>query len=227
MTSPTSPRLFACAALASLATLSQSVAAGQINGFTWFTGIASVAGEPVDPPTAINNDGDTGDSPNLIEVLQKDYTDYGVVDLVFSVIDSGGVTEYAVIEGVSNNTGSTWGSYHVELGFGNGVGFTKSDPGDGLDFDAGTYDSTADFNPGGFFFPTVNRPSEDDIIATGGTMPDTAYAGNFVFHVDVPDGITEFTIRQSPLPVPEPSSAALLGLLGAVLLRRRRAYKRA
>ena len=34
-------------------------------------------------------------------------------------------------------------------------------------------------------------------------MPDFSFAGNFVFHIDVPDGISSFTLRQSPLTVPE------------------------
>ena len=49
------------------------------------------------------------------------------------------------------------------------------------------------------------------------------YSGNyFFFHIDVPDGISEFTIRQSPLPVPEPGAALLLGLSAAITLRRKR-----
>jgi len=195
--------------------------AGEITGVSWFSGVASVAGETVYPPTIPNNDNVTGPSDNLISVLQKDYFAIGPVDLVFDVIDSGGVTEYVVVEGVQNNTGIDWGSYHIELGFGNGVGFVKSASGDGLDFDAPDYDSTFDFNPLPGFFPTVNV-TEDDIIATGGVMADLAYAGDFVFHVDVPDGITEFTIRQSPIAVPEPATVALLGLGGVTLLRRRK-----
>ena len=71
------------------------------------------------------------------------------------------------------------------------------------------------------FFPSVSV-TEDDIIAGGGIMPDFAYAGNFIFHVDVPDGITEFTVRQSPIAVPEPSVAAfmLIGFLGLHRFRR-------
>lgn len=37
-------------------------------------------------------------------------------------------------------------------------------------------------------------------------------SGNFLFHVDVLDGIIQFTIRQSPIAVPEPSTAMLAGL---------------
>ena len=195
--------------------------AGEITGVNWFSDVASVAGEVVNPPSALNNDNVTGPSSNTIFVLQKDYFAIGPVDLVFDVINSGGVTEYAVVEGVQNNTGLDWGSYHVELGFGNGTGFVKSGSGDGLDFDAPDFDSTFDFDPSPGFFPTPNV-TEDDIIASGGVMPDFSYAGNFVFHVDVPDGITSFTIRQSPIVVPEPATIMLTVTGGLALIRRKR-----
>ena len=208
----------ACAVLLS----GTSAFAGQLTGITWYSGVASVAGEGVPPADSPNNDNLVGDSDNEIYILQKDYTAIGPVDIVLDVIDSGGVTEYIVIEGVQNNTGLDWDGYHIELGFGTGAGFVKSTAGDGLDFDGPDYDSTADFNPGGYFFPTVSRPSEDDLVAGGGIQPDFAYAGNFIFHVDVPDGISQFTIRQSPLPVPEPTSALSLAVLSGLALRRRR-----
>ena len=72
--------------------------AGEITGVNWFSGVASVAGEVVNPPAAPNNDNVIGPSPNTIFVLQKDYTAIGLVDLVFDVINTGGTTEYAVIE---------------------------------------------------------------------------------------------------------------------------------
>jgi len=48
--------------------------AGEITGVNWFSGVASVAGEVVNPPSVPNNDNVTGPSPNTIFVLQKDYT---------------------------------------------------------------------------------------------------------------------------------------------------------
>src|SRR5690606_39753066 len=122
--------------------------------------------------------------------------------------------------------GVDWAAYHIELGFGHGASFEKSDPGDGLDFDAPDYDSPFNFNPGPGIFPSV-LVTEDDVYASGGVMPWLTFAGYFRFAVDVPDGITEFTIRQSPVPVPEPSalvlaSIALLGVWGS----RRRGSKR-
>ena len=47
--------------------------------------------------------------------------------------------------------------------------------------------------------------------------------GAGLFHIDVPDGITEFTLRQEPIAIPEPGSAALLLLTAGLAMRRRRA----
>jgi hypothetical protein len=197
--------------------------AGEITGFAWFSGVASVAGATVFPPSSPNNDNVTGTSPNGILVTQKHYVGIGPVDLVFDVSDTGGVTEYLFMEGVHNDTGADWSGYHLELGFGNGAGFVASLPGDGLDFDAPDFDSDFFFDPFPGVFPAVTV-GEDDILAGGGVQPDSAFAGNFLFHVDVPDGITSFTIRQSPIAVPEPSTLALacLGLLGLSASGRRK-----
>ena len=119
-------------------------------------------------------------------------------------------------EGVYNGTGIPWSSYHVELGYGFGVGFVKSTPGDGLDFDSPDFNSLISFAPGpGFYFPTVVA-TEDDILASGGIFPNGGFAGYFRFSIDVPDGITQFTLRQSPIGVPEPGTFVLgaLGLIG-------------
>ena len=97
-----------------------------------------------------------------------------------------------------------------ELGFSVGA--------DGLDFDGPFFNSTIDFNPAPGFFPSYT-PAEDDLIAFGGTMPDFSFAGNFVFHIDVPDGISSFTLRQSPLAVPEPGTFVLTSL-GLICLAR-------
>ena len=195
--------------------------AGQITGFSWYSGVASVAGTSFSPPSSPNNDDAIGTSPNSIFVTQKDYVGIGPVDLVFDVLDTGGVTEYLVTEGVQNSTGLDWSGYHIELGFGNGAGFVKSTSGDGLDFDAPDYNSDFDFNPGPGLFPTLSV-TEDDVYASGGVMPDFTFAGYFVFTIDVPDGITSFTIRQSPIAVPEPSALylAAMGMIGLIAYRR-------
>jgi hypothetical protein len=192
------------------------VHAGEITAMSWYSGVASVAGEIIVSPSAPNNDDQAGTSPNVVFVLQKNYLAIGPVDLVFDVVSTGGVTEYAIVEGVNNSTGIDWSGYHLELGYGIGDDFVKSTAPDGLDFDAPDYNSLVDF---GAFFPS-SVSSEHDIIADG-TQPNLAYADGITFHIDVPDGISSFTLRQSPIPVPEPSTALLL--IGAGLIRRRSA----
>jgi hypothetical protein len=155
-------------------------------------------------------------------VHQKDYVGIGPVDIEFTVVPSGGVTEYAFVEGVQNGTGIPWTDYHMQLGFGMGAAFMPSPAGDGLDFDAPAYDSPFSFPPFSSMVVT-----EDGIDAFGGLVPSPAFASPWVFHFDVPDGITAFTVRQYPTIdlVPEPASG-LLGILSALAIggcaRRRR-----
>lgn len=184
------------------------VQGGEITGFSWHSGVASLASTTISPLSAPNNDDAVGASPNTVFVTQKNYIAVGPVDIVFTVTNSGGVSEYTFTEGVFNNTGLNWSGYHIELGFGFDAGFVHSPSGDGLDFDAPSFNSPFNFNPSPGFFPTVT-PTEDDVYAGGGVMPYLSFAGYFRFTVDVPDGITEFTVRQSPIAVPEPSGITL------------------
>jgi hypothetical protein len=204
---------------------SSALKAGQIVNFTPHAGINSVAATPVVLPVAPNNDNVSGPSPspNQFIVDQKNYIAVAPVDITFDVTNTGGTTEYAFKEGVQNNTGLPWVSYHIELGFGFGASFNHSPAGDGLDFDAPGFDSPTDFSAGGF--PT-HVDTEDDIFASGGVMPSPSFAGFFHFNIDVPDGITQFTLRQTPVPlgVPEPVTGVLvvIDVGGLAMLRRRR-----
>jgi hypothetical protein len=215
-----------CFALAIFLSPSSGLKAGQIVNFTPHAGINSVAATPVVLPVAPNNDNVSGPapSPNLFIVDQKNYIAVAPVDITFDVTNTGGTTEYAFKEGVQNNTGLPWVAYHIELGFGFGASFTHSPSGDGLDFDAPFFDSPTDFSAGGF--PT-HIDLEDDIFASGGVMPSPSFAGFFHFNIDVPDGITQFTLRQTPVPlgVPEPGTGVLVAIgvggLGLSMKRRR------
>src|SRR4051812_222669 len=201
--------------------------AGTVTTFGWHSGVASLAATMITPASPPANDNVVGLSPNEIFVTQKNYVGIGPVDITFDVINNGGTTEYRVKEGVQNSTGVPWGAYHVELGYGFDAGFVKSLSGDGLDFDSPDYDSPVQFDPPpGAYFPTVVN-TEDDIFASGGVMPFGAFAGYFRFNIDVPDGITQFTLRQSPIPFPEPCAATML-LLGAAALAayRKRSIRR-
>lgn len=109
-----------------------------------------------------------------------------------------------------NGTGVDWTDYHVELGFGTGAGFVISPPGDGLDFDAPDVDSPMQFSP----FTTVVI-GEDTIDAFDGIVPIGGF-NVFEFSIDVPNGITEFTVRQYPTTAPVPVKAATWGRIKAL-----------
>ncbi len=217
------------ATLASIS-LSQFASAAIITGITPFPGIYSIAGQSVATPDP-GNDDVAGANNNVLSILQKHYTAVGTVDIVLSLVDNaigiGGstTTEYKVVENVQNSTGVDWFGYRILLGYGTGGSFTLSSPGDGLDFDTPHENSPINFSPGPADFTTITRPNEDTLEATDGTLLNGQFSGtDFVFHIDVPNGMTEFTLRQEPIiTVPEPSSTALLGLGSlALVLRRRR-----
>lgn len=218
-------RLFACAAaLAATATAS----AGTIIGLAPEPGIYSIAGQSVATPNPGNGEYVGDGNTNVLTIVQKHYfaalpgPSVAPVDIVMTVIDSGGTTEYKVVENVQNSTGVDWSGYRVILGFGVGAGFVQSTAGDGLDFDDED-NSTIIFDPLPADFSTVTRPSEDELVASDGTLLDGQFSGtDFNFHIDVPDGITEFTLRQQPILVPEPGSAAAILIVAAGLIRRRR-----
>ena len=142
---------------------------------------------------APGNDDVAGASPNWIAVNQKAYNAVDYIDFLFYV-DAAGMptTEYYLSEGVHNGTGIEWTDYHIELGFGVGAAFVPSGPGDGLDFDAPDQNSPYIFAP----FTTLTI-GEDTIDAVGGIVPDGTF-NVFSFPIDVPSGITEFTVRQYP-----------------------------
>jgi hypothetical protein len=190
------------------------IQAGEITAFGWHSGVASTASTFIDP-APVPNDNVAGPSSYELYVTQKNYIAIGPVDITFDVINNGGTTEYRVKEGVFNGTGVPWGAYHLELGYGFDAGFVKSPSGDGLDFDSPDYDSPVQFDPSlGPYFPSYVN-TEDDIYASGGVMPPTGFSQYFRFNIDVPDGITQFTLRQSPVGVPEPCTCGV-GILATI-----------
>ncbi|GAG45783.1 unnamed protein product, partial [marine sediment metagenome] len=212
-----------------------SAAAGEIIGITPEPGIYSIAGQSVLTPNPGNGEAVGVGNTNILTIVQKDYfaaapgPTVAPVDIRLTVADLGlGTTEYVVVENVQNGTGVDWIGYRVVLGFGVGGGFVQSTPGDGLDFDDED-NSPITFAPLPADFTTVTRPSEDELVASDGTLLDGQFSGtDFIFHIDVPDGISEFTLRQQPILVPEPGSLALaiLGGMSCVVLGRRRAAQR-
>ena len=159
-------------------------------------GLASMSYNNQETPSP-GNDDFVGASPNWIGVHQKAYDSIDYIDFLFIVEDYGVTpTEYILTEGVHNGTGVEWTDYHIELGYGVGGDFVLSGPGDGLDFDAPDQNSPYAFLP----FTTLTI-GEDTIDAVDGIFPNGAF---FVmtFPIDVPNGITEFTVRQYPTVAP-------------------------
>jgi hypothetical protein len=151
-------------------------------------------------------------------IVAKRFDNTGYIDIEFFVQDSipGGATEYKFFEVVDNNTFIDWNSYLIVLGKGVGINFQPSPPGDGLDFDAPTFDLAPTSSAFGFVVP-----GED--ILTFFTGVHSTGSEIYEFRVDVPDGIQSFTLRQYPIPVPEPSTLALAAgaLVGFAAMRRR------
>jgi hypothetical protein len=157
------------------------------------------------------NDDVVGISPNWISVNQKAYDVSAYIDMVFSVADSGAsATEYVLNEGVFNGTPDTWLGYQVKLGFGTGAGFVSAGLGTGLDFDTPDYNSPMDFTP----FTTLTF-DDVTITAVDGLIPPGAFV-TFAVAIDVPNGITEFTLRQEPRQLPVSTTPTTWGNVKAL-----------
>jgi hypothetical protein len=184
-------------------------------------GIASV---PIVSTLSIDNDNQPGGPglDNNIDVNLKrfDFNDY--IDMEFTVLPSNGTTEYRVVEFVDNNTGVPWSGYRLQLGFGTGPGFIPASAFPvALDFDAPLYD----FPPASTAM-VISTTSPDELVFSG--FHGSA-AEQYSFRIDVPNlptGIPgiggAFTLRQTPIPIPEPSAFALVAaaLIGFVRLKR-------
>ena len=206
---------FCCAALVSI--LAGSATAGTITTFDSASGpgLQSFSFNNFAFGTT-NNDNVVGASDNLIFINQKAFGVSDYIDMEFSVANSGGTTEYLLTEGLANNTPDIWTSYRIELGFGVGGGYVSSVSGDGLDFDSPDFDSPAELVIP-FFADLVF--GEDVITLEDGAMGPLSFS-DLKFSIDVPDGISSFTIRQVPVVVPEPSTALLM-LGGLAVLARK------
>lgn len=161
--------------------------------------------------TVPNND-DAAANPNLIELFGVLST-FAPSDSVFTVTNSGGVTEYGVLLIVNNATPTDWSALRVELGTGVGDAFVPVGALSALDFD------TPDNNPGptGGLLPGIEHEA-GTLRFSQGTVP-VVFDNTFVFAIDVPDGADlagySFTLRTVPeaaVAVPMPGSLVVLSV---------------
>ncbi len=179
------------------------------------------------------------------------------IDLVFTVEtvfnNTLGITEYAVTETLTNNTGTGFSGFTFQLGFGTGAEFASnhSTDADGVDFDEGLSGIDTPL-PMSDVFSICDACSDSDqltfrngVLAAGETatlefqldIPDLFFAGD-VFNIPSdfllpPDDATgfaggyTFTIRQTPTFVPVPPAAWLfMSALGLLTWMRRHAAER-
>jgi hypothetical protein len=219
-----------CCALALAGFFSGSASAGVITGATVFgtnsgtgPGLGTVTVPAIITLSANNDNVPSPDRPdNNIFVPIKRFDHNGNIDIEFHVAPSQGVTEYQVFESVDNNTGVNWNQYNMSLGFGVGAAFIPSPAGDGLDFDSPGFDTP----PTSSAFASVSL-GEDNLTFMNGSQGTASET--YKFRVDIPDlgaGVAgvggTFTLRQTPIPVPEPSTLLLacLAMGGFVACRR-------
>jgi len=179
-----------------------------------------LASAPIVSTLSADNDNQIGGGPtdNNIDVNLKRFDSSDYIDIEFTVAPSQGVTEYRVVEFVDNNTGTPWNSYRLQLGFGTGMFFAPSAGAFGLTFDAPGYDSPPTSSSMG-----ITSMTPDELVFSGFHG---AGAQQYNFRIDVPNltGIGRFTLRQIPVPIPEPGTIGLLAvaLIGFVGLKHSR-----
>ena len=142
----------------------------------------------------------------------------------FNVARSGGATEYYFSERVSNNTGVDWLDYHFALIGLNGSLDFDTDPDPQKSQKTPPPTSAGSGDPKNNFRTLNHQPGSIDwsggLVKTGGSV-------FFTFSIDVPDSISNFTLQQTPSPVPEPTTLLLFGTTAAGFgLARWRAQRR-
>lgn len=149
----------------------------------------------------------------------------GPIDLVINVANTGATSEFEMGVRVTNETNMIWDGFRLELGFGTGASFAVSPTPDNLDFDTPDCD-IAPSTLGSNWRAAIAKPWLDDSVTlmSDGTGDNLAsgWATVIYYLVDIPDGVTQFTLRHTPVSAPEPSSLAALSMLvGGMFLRRR------
>lgn len=191
------------------------------------------------PPPLFSNDDVPGQEQIVTIQVQKRFDATAVIDspmLVNWWATAGGTppvtsVEYSINEIVTNNTGQAWTSFEMELGEGLLAGFGPyTNPFVAVSFDV------PNMNPAPVCsaFPIVSMHTPTRLVFSGGVLPNGGMMSirfqmdnktpndlNFDGMIDMSD-IYGITLREIPIGVPAPGAAALAGLAGLMVWRRRR-----
>jgi hypothetical protein len=204
------------------------------------TGGGGTVTAPAISTSATNNDDVQSASANTVTIggasaAGKTFTSLAPIDIVFSVQNTGGATEYFFSEAIVNNSGEIWTDFHLALGFGTGTEFQQSGLEDLLDFDtvAAIVDPRLP-TPTASAFSTLDHQANSldwsgGTVGLGGTLlltfsidvPDSTDCSGTIPACPTGDGSYLFTLRQFPTiteppppPVPAPAGLFLLGAGG-------------
>lgn len=148
-------------------------------------------------------------------IINKNFFNLSPIDITFTITNDGGQNpdRYRFTDSVDNSTNQNWTDYHLELGFLDANGkFRRSGNDDLLDFGTGLPNPPAPpptsdpFGEG----QRGNNGNTIDYPKTPGPTLDKGNSGLFLFNVDVPDNLTNFTLRQQPTVCPVPGGNRLL-----------------
>ena len=194
--------------------------------------------------TPVPNNDDTSGTVNTVTV-SKSFGSINPIDVRFQVANSGGVTEYRVVETVTNSSQLAWFAFHIELGFGGFAGtpstFVPSGESDLIDFDTSNIlGDPAQLTPTPVSngFDLVTNATLDNVLDWNGGALAPGQSATFAFSIDLPDsgacaGTTPpcpgiggavptgyfVTLREFPTitgPAPVPGPAALFLLSSGV-----------
>lgn len=136
-------------------------------------------------------------------------TSIGPIDVTYSTTNSSATSTPRFFAGIVNSTGVQWSGFRLEVGTDSGSGFAPI-PGVVFNDVRTTSLSKAKFtNKAPVTFTATTVPWSNFT----GSLGLVGNANTYIFRLDIPDATPDgysFTIRQTPIPVPEPATAALL-----------------
>lgn len=193
--------------------------------------------------------------PGFAYSVNKTFTKMESIDIVFDVINRPDVLRsYEFTETIVNSTGKSWFDFHMVLGYGTGTNFVPIDDlfsrliftSHTLPIECTPPTPCPTTPPYDTPFMSAGRPSgagrtfldyvttSSDITAPNAQAVENNHRLMTGFDIQIPNGITQFTLRQTPtsdgmkyappatVALPNTLYLLLLGLVGLVVTRPRR-----